>query len=307
VALVDVLTRFREGDAEALGRLHDLLTPAIRSIIGRYRWSSLPSAISAQDLQQQSWVILGELAGRWRPTGSFLAFFFASFPRELRRYVVRARLDRGGPVQVQCLAPTDLVELADRSHFGAVEPESLPWADQLAALPARERAAFVMRARDSLDFASIGSALGVSRASAHRFFRRACDRLGTAALAAGLAPSIRGRQPSLGDVPRRPGGETGCDAELSPVEVARLVRVLHRLATASGRLPGRRRLMAPTGLDRAGLSQLMSRLENAGVVVERGPGRSGRLAEPTLTGTLRLLGIFTPDHHHDDPARRTAP
>src|SRR5207244_12743992 len=122
----DAIARFRDGEGDALVALHAQLEPAIRSVLARYRPGGLPSSIGAEDLRQQTWVILAELALRWQPSGSFAAYFLSSFPRGLRRYVVRSRLNRGSSAQVVSLAPDDLVSLADRSSGESIEPDAFP-------------------------------------------------------------------------------------------------------------------------------------------------------------------------------------
>ena len=86
--------RYQDGETGALEVLHGRLERAIRKLLGRYELAQLPSTVTYQDLTQQGWVVLAEVAFRWRPTGRFLAYFFRSFPHEMDRYLTHARSGR---------------------------------------------------------------------------------------------------------------------------------------------------------------------------------------------------------------------
>src|SRR3712207_4511931 len=60
---------FQAGDRTVLGALHRLLQPLMGSAFGRYRNTpgALPAGLDRDDLLQQSWLILAELAARWDP------------------------------------------------------------------------------------------------------------------------------------------------------------------------------------------------------------------------------------------------
>src|SRR5262249_31345061 len=59
------------GHSEALAELIELLRPLLRASLQRYTIGSLmlPAPLDADDLQQQSWIILDGLARRWDPAG----------------------------------------------------------------------------------------------------------------------------------------------------------------------------------------------------------------------------------------------
>ena len=178
-AIAALAERYQQGDAEALALLHDRLRPAIGGVLARYRRLDLPSSISAQDLSQQTWVILADLARRWQPSGSFLAYFLRSFSREIQRYFGRALPSRRTrSVQMITLPHDDLLMAVDR-HLHAADPiEDLgPLLASLKALPPEQRVALALRAVEGYDFAAIGKTLGVSRATAHRLCQRAIAAL----------------------------------------------------------------------------------------------------------------------------------
>jgi len=174
-----LVVRYQAGDTEALARLHGRLDHAIASFLRRYRLSDLPAPVSPHDLTQQSWIILAEIATRWRPRGSFLAYFFRSFPREVQRYVQRARpTQRTRQAQLVTLPHDDLIDQADRLEGeGGPTEAAVLWRIELASLSPRLRAAFLLRSVDGCDFLTIGRALGVSRATAHRLYRSALAQL----------------------------------------------------------------------------------------------------------------------------------
>jgi RNA polymerase sigma factor (sigma-70 family) len=183
-----LVKRYKAGEAEALALLHDRLARAMGKMLRRYRSSDLPSTVTRQDLTQQSWVIVAELACRWRPSGSFLAYFFRTFPHEIERYLQRSRLSRRTKrVQVTAVPHDEL--LGSAARLAARDPfvdQMTSWTDEIAALPAEQRAALMLRTVEGSSFEVIGRTLHVSRASAHRLYRRAVARLATEVVRGGV-------------------------------------------------------------------------------------------------------------------------
>ena len=164
-----LVVRYQDGDPEALALLHDRLGVIILSVLRPYRTATLPSAVTYQDIVQQSWVILAELAERWRPHGSFLAYFFRSFPRALRRYVAVAGAHRGSKwARVVSVPYEELLRAADALGGLHQEPEQLLWRQQVGELPVDQRVALTMHVLDGESFEAIGRTLRISRASAAR-------------------------------------------------------------------------------------------------------------------------------------------
>ena len=173
-----LVLRYQAGEAEALWLLHDRLGRAIGSILRRYGKAPLPSTVTSQDLAQQSWVVLAELARRWRPSGSFLAYFFRSFPREIERYIQRSRPNRRTKQTQMIGVPHDeLMGTAAELVAPAAFADQAAWAEEIASLPAPQRVALLLHAMEGSSFDAIGATLNVSRASAHRLYRRAVARL----------------------------------------------------------------------------------------------------------------------------------
>jgi RNA polymerase sigma factor (sigma-70 family) len=186
-----LVVRYQDGDPEALSLLHDRLGPIILSVLRPYRTATLPSAVTYQDVVQQTWIILAELAERWQPHGSFLAYFFRSFPRSLRRYVTVAGAHRGSKRARVVSVPYDELLRAADAHGGIhQESEYLLWRQQVEGLPPEQRVAITMHVLDGESFEVIGRTLGISRASAYRLYRRALESLGRT-LADEHAPSSR--------------------------------------------------------------------------------------------------------------------
>jgi RNA polymerase sigma factor (sigma-70 family) len=185
VAFAALALRYQQGDPAALDLLHERLRPAILAALGRLLRQPMPELLAAEDLQQQTWIILGELAGRWRPTGSFLSYFVQTFERELRRYVARARPVRGRrSIRVTPVPHDELLGIIERRTVGENAPEHIALVkDQLAGLTDPERDAVVLHVLEELDFGTIGRQLHVSRATAHRLCRRGLARLAADAAA----------------------------------------------------------------------------------------------------------------------------
>lgn len=183
--------RWQAGDALALEALDERLRPAIRAALARLLRRPLPDLLTPDDVRQQAWVVLAEIAARWRPTGSFLAYFTRTFERELRRSVLRARPSRSGrPVRVLMvphdvlLAAIEHVPISDNSPEGAALLR-----DRLAPLTDTERTAVTLHLFEEQDFAAIGRRLNVSRATAHRIYRRGLARLAEILRSDGRRPS----------------------------------------------------------------------------------------------------------------------
>jgi RNA polymerase sigma factor (sigma-70 family) len=173
-----LVLRYQAGDSEALELLHDRLGRIIGKMLRRYRATQLPSTVAPQDLTQQSWVIVAELARRWRPSGSFLAYFFRSFPREMERYLVHARPNRRTKqAQVIAIPHDELLGAAEKMVARDSFADRATWADEIASLPVDQRVALLLRTMEGSSFDAIGQTLHVSRASAHRIYRRAVARL----------------------------------------------------------------------------------------------------------------------------------
>lgn len=241
-----LVLRYQAGESDALDLLHQRLEPAILSLLRRYRSGPLPPSLTQQDLRQQSWIVLAELARRWRPRGSFLAYFFRSFPGAISRYVRRAQ-----PAARAALAESAPVYDAGDSDRGTSLEE------ELAALDELDREILLLRSLDFLNMDDIARLLGVPRSTAYRHYRRARSLLG------------------------RPQGP---DPEPTP-PMLRLVRALHALAHADGRLPGRDRVLAASGLSRTQFYQLMAEFEAGGAISGRGPRAAGRLVERDVAAT----------------------
>lgn len=252
----ELVARYQEGDPGALEALHACLVPAIRSAFRGHRTGELPVPITLQDLRQQSWIVLAELAARWQPQGSFVGYFFRSFPREIDRYIRQARRADRAVLALGVAEAEPAYELED--PIAAAQ-----WTDELRELPAAERGVFLLRTVEHRDFATIAELMDLSRSSAHRLYLRA---------RAHLADQFDATAAREGDAP-----------------MLRLVRSLHAGAGPDGSIPGRRWVMARTGLSRTEYESLMRRLRAAGALVDRGFRASGRLADASAAATLARL------------------
>lgn len=180
-AISALADRYQKGAGDALAPLHEALRPAIAGALARYRRrGGFPPSITPEDLAQQTWVILADLARRWKPSGSFLAYFLRSFPREIHRYYGRSLPNRRTrTAQMLTLPHDDLLIALDRRAGVNPSEEPGPLTDALMTLPPDQRVALVLRAVEGFDYREIGRALGVSHATAHRLYRRAVAALST--------------------------------------------------------------------------------------------------------------------------------
>lgn len=179
--------RYQQGDGAALARLHEALLPAIAGTLARYgRRGGFPSSITTEDLAQQTWVILADLARRWKPSGCFLSYFLRSFAREIHRFYGRAMPNRRTrTAQMLTLPHDDLLTALDRRPRVDPAEEPGPLTDALMTLPPDQRVALALHVVEGFDYQEIGAALGVSRATAHRLCQRAVAALNESPLPLG--------------------------------------------------------------------------------------------------------------------------
>lgn len=261
---------YRAGDRHVLEDLYRALRPAMGRHLARYASSPLlPSALEADDLAQESWVILAELVLRWRPEeGSFLPYFLVSFPWALKGYLRSQSPSRHSRTVSVLSAPHEEVVEAVRHQVGDGPADwdgDLLWEEALVRLGPLQRTAFVLHAIDGQPMSAVARDLGISPQEARRLYRSAVRKL---------------RSAEQGD------GADGLDGE-----VEKMVQALHAMAGPERELPGRRKLCARAGISAWRYREIMELLVAAGCVVDRGPRRTGRLISPSMEETLRRLAF----------------
>ena len=276
--------RYRSGERAVLGELYAELEPMVRGFLrthisGR---GSLPSGVDAEDLCQQSYVVLAETVLEWEPErrDNFMPYFFSSFPWRLDRYLrSQTPLRRTARFQLRSVSHDSLVE----QMAGAVGLDGREWddvlgcAELLRALPGLHGRVVELYLYHGLSFAEVGDALGISRSAAHRAFGRAISLL-RSLLDGRVGAAGAGRKASR-------GRQNGVD----PASLRRCVEVLHRLAPNGAPLPGGKTLCRAAGLTQREYRGIMAKLCALGCVVDRGQGRAGRLACASASETIRLL------------------
>jgi len=252
------------------GCLYGLLEVAILAVLLHYRDSESPSALPLADLQDESRIVLTQLAERWRPGVSFLGYFFGRFPSAIARRVRRAQ-----PAGSRAVATSDAADeaLPPPVPSVAASPQGPFSAGDLASLPELERQVVLLRVFAAQDMRAIARQLGVSVSTAHRLYRRARWRL------EGLT---------------RSPGDRGSAA------MRRLVQALHVTAGPDGRLPSR--AMAAAGLKRLEYDELMAHLAGAHAIYGRSQRVAGHLAERDAAATLARWGDSGPASAGAGPA-----
>ncbi|MBI4492149.1 MAG: sigma-70 family RNA polymerase sigma factor [Chloroflexi bacterium] len=258
---------YQAGQRQRLGELYHALEPLIANILRRVGAQRLPGALEAQDLAQQSWVILAELAQRWQPElGAFGAYVVSSLPWALERYIVKhSPARRAAHVQVISIESEEALRLMNEraGDDGRAWDDRLACQELLARLPLLERDVLTQHVVERRSFSILAPALGLHPSKAKRLFAVA--------------------RATLQDKP--PGVAA---SELGP-ELGALVRTLHQGAAADGLLPGRVWVCTHTGLSQAHYAQLVQCLVAAGAIRGRTARRPGWLVERDAEATLRRV------------------
>lgn len=250
---------YQAGRRQALAELHRGLRPLILQTVGQLASQGLPPTLDARDLSQQSWLILDDLARRWRPSlGAFVAYAVSSLPWALARYVRHHSPAQRARVRVETVEEDELQRLFEElaGEDGRAWDDELAIQERLAPLPPLERRVVALRVLERYSFQAICVSLGITRSRARRAFSR------------GLA-LLRGERPQPGE------------------DLERLVRALHLGAAPDGQLPGRAWVCAQTGFSQDRYARLMRCLVAAGCIRGRTSRQPGWLVDPDATATLR--------------------
>jgi DNA-directed RNA polymerase specialized sigma24 family protein len=178
--------RYQQGDRAALAALHAAVEPVLRAAIARVARQSLPAALQLADLHQESWLLLAELARRWRPRPGipFAAYLGRVFPWALARYLrsqAPARRSRTHAeyswTHARLLAALDLRAAPTDGDWDI----ALDCAALLAQIEPWARAAVWLHVVECRPFAEVARLLGVPRATAFDLYRRGLASLRRAA------------------------------------------------------------------------------------------------------------------------------
>jgi RNA polymerase sigma factor (sigma-70 family) len=265
-AAIDALAQtYRDGDRTALGTLHAALRPIIQSSIARtFQLGPLPGPLESRDLEQQSWILLAELAARWDPLQApFLPYVHGAFPWALRRYLRSQSSDRRS-VRTRVIS-TEHAELFSRAD-AQTGVDGRDWDNRLMCdevmteLTSEHQQALQLHFAERRRPAEVASAMGVSIEEVEPLVKRAVRA--ARAVASG----------------RRPPDQQA--------DLRLLVETLHAGAGPQGRLPGRSWVCTETGLSELRFARLMRVLVATDCIVGRSARVAGRLRHQTAEATL---------------------
>lgn len=271
----------RSGARHALEGLYEELKIEIHEFLGRHLLlrPELPVGLDVQDLFQQAYVELAEMALGWQPErlGSFLPYFRGSFRWRIGHYLRSQNPSRRSAHLRIVSVPHDAL-VRHAGDMAGLDGRS--WGEVLAleelvrALPEPSREAVRLRIYEQLPASEVARRLGLSRSAAHRAFSRGLELLRSAlAGAPDLAPAR--------DLNREGGPSLSA--------LRRCVEALHLLAPGGSPLPSRDVLRQAAGLTWQEYEAAMARLRSAGCIVGRQRGHSGSLAFANASDTMRQL------------------
>lgn len=256
---------YREGDQAALAALHAALRPIIQSALGRtFQLGPLPGPLESGDLQQQTWILLAELVGRWDPDQApFLPYVHGAFPWALRRYLRSQTADRRSQkVRVYSAEHAELFSQADAQTGvdGRDWDTHLMCDEVLTELTPEHQRALRLHFGERRRPAEMAEALSLPLAQVEPLVKRAV-RAARAVASGRHAPDPQ-------------------------ADLRLLVEALHAGAKRGGRLPGRAWVCARTGLSELRFARLTQLLAANGCIIGRSPRVPGRLAHESVEATL---------------------
>jgi hypothetical protein len=136
---------FQAGDLSVLTALYQSVRVYMVPVFARYREQQetgsgrLPATLGMEDLTQESWLIVAELAQRWRSElGSFAAYVRVTFPWSVARYIRRNSPSRRSRNVVVLGAELPTIQEELEAWSGADGREwdiDLAWRERLEHLP----------------------------------------------------------------------------------------------------------------------------------------------------------------------------
>ncbi len=240
----------RTGDAWARNALWEKVGETVAAALSRQR--SLPRLWDREDLRQEAFIVFAAVCDAW-PGGDFGAYFEDAYGAELARHVRRAwrKQLRESSTSV---APESATDAGAGSEYRLAE-----LLEALSRLPASTKLALRLHLLGGLPLHQVGRQLGLGRRA-----------LG------GLLPSARKA------VLERP--------EAEEARLERQVRELYAFADSSGRIRGTaRQVRTRLGLAPREHAELLSVLEERGVLKGRSRGHAGRLPQEGPEAAVRLL------------------
>ncbi len=268
-SLDELAQRARAGDRLALAELFAALRPHLQPLLRRYDRRGAEGPLEPQDLAQQAYLIVADLACSWQGRGPFLAWCLHVFPLALLAYR-RSLLRWDGPV-VESLPPVEMAALLEEQATAA-EPDlcDVVYCRQLlATLSPAHRRLLRWRYGDGLTYREIERLHGIAASTARAHCERALVFL--RATARGEAP------PPLPTTIPRTGRAPDAGVALA---------LLWSLAGADGLLPPAPEAAAALGLGRRAYEGLIARLRETGCL-----GRAGGVAFASHHGRRWRLAV----------------
>ncbi|MFN8525349.1 MAG: sigma-70 family RNA polymerase sigma factor [Chloroflexota bacterium] len=285
-------TRYQRGEALVLPELVECLQPLCQIAVRRYarRRQLLPPSIDLEDLDQQVWVIVDDLAHRWRSeSGAFAAYVRVAMPFELERFLAHSSpARRSRTVRVESLDPEELLRRFGQlpGQDGREWPESLALREMMEQLLPLERTVLLLHGMGKQALREVAQRLGLTDRVAARVYASALHK-------ARLILDLAADAPDGALVIGWGGGQLRDPADALEARrgLERLVAVLHESADVDGRLPGRAAVCAATRFSETRVAGLMQHLVDRGCIAGRVARQPGRLVHRTAAETLaRALG-----------------
>ena len=172
---------YQRGDLAALAPLHEAVRPLLRMGLARAVAGPLPASLSRDDLTQQTWLILADLARRWNPAlGQFGAYVRVSYPFALGKYIAEyGSRRRSARVRVLSLPDEELRPLAEAlaGEDGRTWDGALQLRELIDGLGDQERTAVLLRVVGGHRLKDVARYHGMGRIAVHRLVRRGLRRL----------------------------------------------------------------------------------------------------------------------------------
>lgn len=175
-ALTAAASAAKRGDLASRDALFGAVEPRVSRVVRRcaaLMHCRRGGVVEPDDIAQEAFLVFLAVLDRWPERGSFVAYFLAAFPHELRHAARRLTWSRTRETPLGTAASEALID--DGTAAGEAAMAML--VDLANSLGEPDRSILLRRVRDGAPMAAIARELGISRRSVQRHWTRLVQSL----------------------------------------------------------------------------------------------------------------------------------